>query len=403
MKKNLLKITTLSLVTSTLLFSSGWRIPEQSATSVALSGAHVANAYGAYSAYANPANMSFSKDQRELEISLMSVNLHSITYTDNAIAPYNGKSEEENFIIPTLFASSKNHDGLRYGLSVSVPGGLSKRWTTPYQKAYAEEFTLKIVELNPVVSYLVNPKFSVAAGLRLVRSEGVVKNNGGGAKRDMEGSSIDYGYNLALAYKADANSNISATYRSNVNLNVDGTAKIYLLGNKLYDGGANVSVPLPAVFTLAYAHTFDKTTVELEFDRTYWSKYKNLDFGYDSALPHPALTAAYDDPKLRDWKDSDAYRIGISHQYNQKLELLAGFAIDNNPAPTQTVGFELPDSDSKLYSVGANYKLDDKSSLGFGYLLDIKEDRSVTNAGGVNGKFTGSKASLISLSYKTSF
>ncbi len=94
----------------------------------------------------------------------------------------------------------------------------------------------------------------------------------------------------------------------------------------------------------------DKTTVEFVFERTYWSSYKNLDFNYDYALT--GSLATFDTPIAKNWKDVNAYRIGVSHQYSDALKLMAGFAIDKTPVPNNTLGFELPDSDAKLYSVG---------------------------------------------------
>ncbi len=46
-----------------------------------------------------------------------------------------------------------------------------------YQKAFAEEFTLKVVELIPSASYKITDNLSIGAGLRFIYSEGVVKND----------------------------------------------------------------------------------------------------------------------------------------------------------------------------------------------------------------------------------
>ncbi len=399
----ILKITALMIFLSSVVLASGWRIPEQSPTSVALSGAYVANSNGAEAAYYNPANMSFNQNIDQAEVSFMYIGLTSIDFKHDTTSAYDGDSKKENFFVPTAFISmaDKNNDNIRYGMSIVAPGGLSKRWEDAAQKASAEDFTLKIVEFNPVASYLINSKFSIAAGLRALHSEGVVKSTAA-VSRDLEGDSIDYGYNLALAYKPTNISNISLTYRSKVNLTVEGSAKLYLGPVKTYDGPATVDVPLPAVLTLAYAHKFDKTTVEFEYDKTYWSAYKELDFNYTPDLTDATLITYFDNPKVKDWKNTNAYRIGVTHKYSDKLTLMAGFAIDKNPAPEERVGYELPDSDAKLYSVGCKYNMDTQSSIAFGYLLDVKESRQVNNTD-INGNFTNAKAHLIAFSYKKVF
>ncbi len=409
--KNLVKIVGLLAVVASVVYGGGYRIPEQSASSVALSGAYIANSSGASASYYNPANMSFNKNQTDMEVSLMHIGLTKIKYTDNnGVAANDGKSKAESFIVPTLFISTKDYAGigLRYGLSITAPGGLSKRWDSPTQKASAEEFTLEVVELNPTVSYKINEQFAVGGGLRVVKTDGVVKSDaalGGGhyLKRDLTGDSIDYGYNLAVAFKPDETSNISATYRSNVDLTVEGDATLtFTLTGYNLESGAKVTVPLPAVTTLAYSKTFGSTTLELNYDKTHWSTYKELDFDYDETITDTTTKGAFDDPADRSWKDTNAYRIGVSHKLNNKLELMAGYAIDETPAPTRTVGYELPDSDAVLYSLGANYTIDEKSSVGFGYLLDVKEKRKVVNDG-IDGEFKNSKAHLVSFAYRTSF
>ncbi len=399
------KIVLVSLAASTLLLASGWRIPEQSSRSVALSGAYVANSNGADASYYNPANMAWNDDDNLFEMDLTYINLPKIKYkgTVNGL-PANAKSKEEQFLLPTLFFSSKDHNGFRYGLSITAPGGLSKRWNAPLQKLYAKEFTLKIIELNPSISYKISPKFAIGAGLRVVYSDGKVRSSGTIA-RDMEGDTTELGYNLAATYKPSSKMNLSVTYRSNVDLDVEGNAKLYASGTKLYDGGADVTVPLPAVLALAFSYKANKeTTLEFEYDRTYWSKYKTLDFNYKSSIP-AMLYPYFDKPISKYWKDSDAYRVGITHQYSQKLKLMVGFAIDKTPIPSQSLGFELPSNDAKLYSLGFEYKYSKKVTLGMGYLYDSKDDRTIsgTNAQGINGTFKDISAHLLTLGFKYRF
>ena len=412
MKSIILKVTTVSILASSILVASGWRIPEQSSRSTALSGAYVSNANGADSSYYNPANMSFNENRLLFEGDFTYINLPKLDYTGTVAGiPANGSSQTEQFFVPTIFLSSKDYSGFRYGFSITAPGGLSKKWETPFQKAYAQEFTLEILEFNPVVSYALSPKFSIGGGLRAIYSHGIVKSDasliGTNAQRDLEGDTIEFGYNLALSYRPTKELKFALTYRSNIDMKEEGNSKLYLNGTKVYDGGASVSIPLPAVLAFAASYTFNgKTTVEFEFDRTYWSEYKDLDFNYKSPIP-AILVPSFDDPIAKNWKDSNAYRIGITHQYNDKLKLLAGFAIDKTPIPSTSLGFELPSADAKLYSVGFEYKYNDKMTFGMGYLYDSKDDRTISaadaNVQHMVGKFTNISAHLLTLSLKYRF
>jgi long-chain fatty acid transport protein len=411
MKNRILKTSGLVLLSSSVLLASGWRLPESSPNSTALSGAYIAASHGAEATYYNPANMSFNQNNYQLEVGLMNVNLESIKYIDNGDSARNGNSQEENSLIPSLFLSTKDYDGMRYGFSITVPGGLSKKWEDAYPKTFAEDFTLRIIEFNPTAAYKVSDNFSIGGGIRAIYSDGVVKSDGTGTdkpiKRDMEGSTIEYGYNLALTYKPTDKTITSLTYRSNVDIQEEGNAKLYVSGTKVYDGGANVTVPLPAVLSLAVAQQYDKFTIEFEFDRTYWSAYEELDFEYESEVL-TILKSSFDDPKKREWKDTNAYRLGITYKYSKDLTLMLGGSKDGNPIDPEVFSFESPDYNSHTLSTGFDYQIDTTSSFGFGYLYSKKNDRKVHNtlADGstyVNGEFTNAKAHIYSFAYRVAF
>lgn len=400
MKKVFLVAAALAL-TAGPAFASGYRIPEQSLNATALSNAYVANTNGADTSYYNPARMSWMENRWQTDFSLTYINLPSIDYTDNRSVAFNSGSRTENFLMPDLHVVSPDYHNFRFGFSATCPYGLSKRWDNPYPRATAEEFTLKVYEFNPSVSYKITDQLSVAAGARMLYSDGKVKSNafglGSPAARDLDGDSTDYGYNLAISYLPIKDLSLAVTYRSKVNLNIDGNARL-TYGPLAYSGYAEVMIPAPAVLTVGAAYTWNKTTVELAYDKTYWSAYDKLDFNYASPQ-----VPAFDNPVTKNWSNSDAYRIGVTHQLNKQWTLMAGFAIDKTPVPASTLGFELPDSDARLYSIGARYQYNDHLALGAAYLYDDKESRSVANAGGINGTFDNAAAHMVTLGLRYDF
>ena len=423
MKKRIAVAAAMTVLAASPAFASGYRIPEQSINATALANASVAHTPNADASYYNPANMSWLDKSAQAEASLTWIQLTSIDYTDNAMANRNGASKDEDFVLPNLHLVSPAYGNWRFGLSVVYPYGLSKQWTSSFARTTAEEFTLKTHEFNPTVSYKFNEMFSIGGGARVIYTTGKVKSNGtipattvGGntvystIARDMDGDTTEYGYNLAATFKPISNLSFAATYRSKVDLDVEGDAVLTssqgFLGNGTavsalpagsYRGTTSVSVPAPAVLTFAAAYTCNsgKTTAELAYDKTYWNAYDQLDFNYASALGHPVLTAAFDNPKAKNWSNSDAFRIGLTHKLTEQWTVMAGFAIDKTPAPDSTLGFELPDSDAKIYSCGLRYQPAANLQLGLAYLYDDKESRTVTNANGLNGTFDNSAAHLL--------
>jgi long-chain fatty acid transport protein len=307
-------------------------------------------------------------------------------------------------LAPTLHFTSKKlgDNGARVGLSIVAPAGLSKRWDSQPAKSSAEEFTLQTIEVNPTMAVPLSDTMSFGVGFRIVRTDGIVKSNTGGTQisRDLTGDAIDYGYNLALNYRPLNNLSLAATYRSKISLDVEGSATLnflpsgapYTAYHSAYNGSASVSIPLPATLNLATAYTFETgTTVEAVYERTYWSAYKNLDFNYDGTMN--SATNFFGTPITKNYENTNTYRLGLTQKID-KLTAMAGIAYDESPTPEATLGYELPDSDAWIYSMGARYQIDQQWNIGIAGLMDVKKSRYVKNSS-IDGEFSNAKAYLV--------
>ncbi|MGI6656456.1 MAG: OmpP1/FadL family transporter [Desulfobulbus sp.] len=388
-------LATVVLLSTVPAFASGYRIPEQSVNSVARAGGYVAHTPGVDSASYNPANMGQLSDQWHVEGNATWIHLPAVTHKDWR-SGHREDSKEEHFLMPTLFLVSPEWSGWRAGFSLTAPGGLSKRWRGPLGRASAEEFTLKIFEANPVLSYRISDRIAVGAGVRFVYTDGLVTSNANNVlTRHMEGDSLDMGYNLALTVRPLETVACSVTYRSRVDLGLEGDARLTGPGGAAYTGPANIEIPLPAVLSVGAAWTvYDPLTVEISYDRTYWSDYKSLDFNYPAPLRNPFLYNFFDRPILREWTDTDAWRISMEYRWDDRLTLMAGFAWDESPASEERLGFELPDSDALIYSLGFRYRMNERWEMGLAYLYDDKKTRNVTNET-IEGSFSDSGAHLV--------
>jgi len=410
MKKRLsMAVALVSVFAVGSAYASGYRIPEQSADSVAKAGAHIASATGADASYYNPANMSFAEDGWLTEVDFTYIHLTEIDYTDDRSPFLNGTSETENFLLPTVFMVSPDFNNFRFGFSVTAPFGLAKRWEDPFPATYARKFSLQVFDVNPAVSYAVTDYLSVSGGVRLLMAKAIARNGGRTTEgiafdRDLEGNwEADYGYNLAVAVQPMEALNLSVTYRSHVDLELTGDAVLSTNYPAPYtfQSDGNVTLPAPAVLTVAGAYTWEDLTVELAWDRTFWSEYEELDIQYSTPLRHPVLAQIFGPPVAKRWEDTDAFRISASYVFNETFTGMVGFAIDENPVPEETLSFELPDSDAMLFSVGGRIKLSEQMELGLGFLYDLKDSRRVSNDA-IVGEFENASAILVSagLSYK---
>lgn len=407
------KISLLLILVTSVLSAGGYKIPEVSLNAVALSAANVAHNKSSDAAYYNPANMVFMKDEASLEFTLSYIGLSEIDYKGShqysaglggAFVPnVDTHSQKEDFLIPSFFYVSPKIDGVRFGFAMVVPAGLSKRWEDQPAESASEEFTLETVELNPSVAFPMNDDLALALGFRAIYSKGIVKAQLPGVmSQDMDGDSVDFGFNVALSYKATDDLELAVTYRSKIDLEVEGDADLFYSPGGTIDPVRNVDVsvevPVAAQLNVALAYTFPtKTTFEFVYERTYWSSYSSLNFNYED----PTAEAVFGTSKPKDWDDTNSFRFGITQELD-KLTLMAGCVIDETPVPEETLAYELPDSDSVSVSFGGRYQVNEKLSTGMAALYSMREDRKVTNDT-LNGEFTDSSVLIVSVGLEYKF
>jgi long-chain fatty acid transport protein len=393
MRKRLLVLA----VSATSLMASGYKIPEQSLNSTALAGAYVSNTSTADAAYYNPANMAFMSSEKHLELNAMYIHLSPVDFSGKvgAYPEHTAQSESEDFLVPQFYlVSSPIGEGkdVRIGLSLNAPAGLSKRWPDGVESALAEEFTLKVIEVNPTVSYRITDNLAVAAGVRFVYSEGIIKSSTG---LDLNGNSWDFGYNLALSYKPYEIWGVALTYRSKVDLTEEGGQSTGYTAPYPTSTPASVTVPLPATLTFATdVDLAEGTNLEFVYERVFWSAYDQLNIQIPAMGPLPGQPAA------KNWNDSNTFRLGLTQRLDDTINLMLGFAYDETPVPNDTIGFELPDSDAYIGSIGVRWAVNDKFDIGTALLYDMKKDRTVSPTAdnhGIDGTFSGSSATLVSV------
>ena len=115
--------------------------------------------------------------------------------------------------------------------------------------------------------------------------------------------------------------------------------------------------------------------------------------------------SAYNIDKMKHWDDSNTFRIGLTYKNSDKLTTMYGMAYDQSPVPERTMGYELPDSDALVLSLGALYKVTQNMTLGVAYLYDHKFQRTVSlgNINGLDGTFSAGGAHLLNLSFNYRF
>ena len=216
----------------------------------------------------------------------------------------------------------------------------------------------------------------------------------GGNHLDLTGSSWDIGWNAALSYKPFDMWGMAVTYRSNVDMTEKGGQSLVHPIYGPITTPASVSLPLPATLSVATDVSFtESTTLEFVYERAFWSSYDELNIKVPAAGPLPGM------PVAKEWKDSNTFRLGLTQGLGDSVNLMIGLAYDETPVPDETIGFELPDSDAYVGSLGLRWAVTDKVDIGAAVLYDYKNDRDVTLADTkfIDGTFSSSSALLVSL------
>lgn len=190
------------------------------------------------------------------------------------------------------------------------------------------------------------------------------------------GNDFSYGYGMGFGATYDVNSQLTvgAAYHS----------RTYMTEFDKYKGlfAEQGDFDIPSNWSVGAAYKVNnKTTVSADFQR--------IKYGEVAAIANPIGCLASgcklgnDDGAGYGWQDLDTFKLGVTHQYNDKLTLRAGFSHnDQNPYPDGEYAFNLtaPAVIRNHISVGATYKKDASSDFSFAFTHGLEE--TVSGVGG---------------------
>jgi long-chain fatty acid transport protein len=159
---------------------------------------------------------------------------------------------------------------------------------------------------------------------------------------------------------------------------------------RLASGSIKASIELPDSWSLSLAHQMSPQLQLLaDVSWTGWSSIPKLEFFRTSG----ALISSVD----YSWKDTWRYSVGANYKLNDKLTLRGGVAFDQTPMDDAHRTPRLPDGDRTWLSVGARYAVMPNLALDFGYTHIFIKDPVI------NARNDGSTAgnALIDGTYKS--
>jgi long-chain fatty acid transport protein len=396
MKKVMLK-TTLSLavaMASTQIFASGFAINEQSISGMGTGFAgRSSSADDASTIFGNPAGMSRIK-REQVTGGIAMLDAH--TDISHASSSPNSGSNDGDMVpfiaVPMGYYVKPIDDKWAFGVGVYAPFGL----VTDYENGFAGRYfgsksEVKVVTLQPTVSYAFNDKVSVGFGPTINHINGTLESSlsivqgPADGKVKIKGDDTALGYNIGVLVQATDSTRVGLTYHSKVKYELEGDTKVNydLLGligqnpSQKYDASLDVTTPESVDFSVTH-QLDDKWTLYAGSTWTRWSRLKEITVenkGVPAALNGQFGTITEE----QNWHDTWAHAIGAAYQLNKQWVLRTGLSVDQAPTNNVDRSPRIPTGDRKIFSVGAGWSPTDDLTIDLAYSYLREESVKVDN------------------------
>jgi len=380
-------------------FAGGYRLSLQGQKALGMGHTGGAVTDTAEVVFFNPAGMTFL--QSELDITGGVTPIQNNTVFQNQMTQSSAETDNPLGTPINFYLAKKINQQLSYGLGIYTPFGNAVEWEKNWPGSHLlNTIELQAIFVQPTAAYQFNDTFSIGLGASYVSgsvefnrdiSTSLSDENGTRSNVTIEASNVDaWGYNIGILARLSPEISLGIDYRSEIELEASNESADFRnipssLQSAFPDTTFNADLVLPAELTLAMAYHFNEhTLVAFDFNRTFWSAYKNLNVSFNNS----AGTSL----NPRNYEDSNIYRLGIQHRVEQFV-FRAGTYLDETPVEQGYFTPETPRNDSIGITSGLSYSISEKWTVDFSYLFLIFDEfegrYDFYQQSGVNIPFSG--------------
>jgi len=406
--------------------ASGYRFGSQSVSGQGTADSNAAEANDASTIFYNPAGLS-RLDGLQITAGATVVVPHS-TFTDSGSTRFTGTPTggtaandyvPSSVTAPSFYLSKKLNDKWTVGVGMFVPYGTKINYGSEWTGRYAlSDVKLESITLNPSASFkldehhafgfgidaefmkaslgqAVDVPGSIAALRGTPQAAALAQQIGllGGDPRLLatakdahgsnDGKDWGWGFNLGYMFTLDKDTRFGLSYRSSISHKLRGSTVwdfsnvttspivngvLAKTSNKA-NSAALVELRTPETLSANVFHQFDAKwagMADVTFVRH--NRMGDLDIQFPGTSEGAEVIR-------QQWKNTVRVSLGGNYAYNENVTLRAGIAYDESPVKNAELTHPaLPDSDRMQYSIGANWKLDARSSIDLAYsFLDFKD------------------------------
>lgn len=306
------------------------------------------------------------------------------------------------------------------GAMISAPFGLKTEYDDNWAGRYhAIDSDVKIIDLTLAASLDLSDSFSLGVGLIYEHSDVTLSNaidfgSGicanpqtqslcfmpnpvtgpyGPQKQDgmvsVNGTDNSFGWIVganwrptdSLSFGYSHRSEIKHEIRGEADFTVPGTAAFVTSTGAYTDTGAGARLTLPSTDTFSATwEVNERLALMAEATLAGWDSLEEIRIEFDN----PAQPDAAEDYS---WKDSWFYSIGAEYKLNERWTLRGGIARDDSPVSLPHRSPRMPDQDRQWYSLGATWALSDNFDITASYSRIELVDTPVVGIASSSGSY----------------
>ncbi len=315
--------------------------------------------------------------------------------------------------IPAGYITHQLTDDVWLGLGLTVPFGMG----TDYDKGWegAERgytSTILTFDINPNVAWKVNDFLSVGGGISLQYAKAKL---GASLRHPLLGVEVgygkinadswDWGWNFGIMVSPTERLRLGLSYRSSITHDAEGdfdyapnlTAAGFGLTATTFNSKATVKTPDTVMFTTTWEAT-DNLRLSSLIRWSKWSNFKTLTIKNEVSRGYEDFDSkSYDN----DWEDTWLFSVGADYKLNDAWTVRGGVAYEKDPVGDNSKRMAvIPDTDRLWLSFGATWNASKNFQIdgGFSYLKGIGNRDLYDKVGGEKiGKYKSLDAVILGI------